>query len=111
MVAVHINANGPPWGRALASAGSVVYAGNYRVMPCTISLSRLNQWWQCIQGSNEPTTQMTIIMMLIIIITITIIIIIIVVIIIISIIIIIIIIIIVSEPTTNIMSWSGSSVT
>ncbi len=28
----------PSWGRALASAGFVLYAGNHRGMPCTISL-------------------------------------------------------------------------
>ncbi len=32
----------PSWGRALASAGFVIYAGHHRDMPCTIRLSRLN---------------------------------------------------------------------
>ena len=34
-------ADAPSWGRALASAGFVIYAGNHQVVPCTIDLSRL----------------------------------------------------------------------
>ena len=32
----------PSWGRALASAGLVIYAGNQLIMPCTIRLLQLN---------------------------------------------------------------------
>ena len=40
---IAIRADAPAWGRALASAGSVTYAGNHWGMPCTLGLSGLNQ--------------------------------------------------------------------
>ena len=40
----------PSWGRALASAGFVIYAGNHWGVPCTISLSRPNQSKRCVQS-------------------------------------------------------------
>ncbi len=33
------------WLQALVSGGLAIYAGDYRVIPCTIGLSRLNKIW------------------------------------------------------------------
>ncbi len=43
MHVTHTRAGAPSWGRALASAGLVIYVGNHQGMPCTAGLSGLNQ--------------------------------------------------------------------
>ena len=52
-LACFTRADAPSWGRALVSAGCVIYAGNHRDGPCTKGLSRLNQKLACFAAAKS----------------------------------------------------------
>ena len=51
-----IKADAPSWGRASASAGFVIHAGNHQGEPCTLSLSNLRSpvlYWASYENDAE----------------------------------------------------------